>query len=217
MKHSDTAVVVTTFCGEPDIELKKHMTKTLVKSLKERDLFVCLAAHSIVSEEIQQYCDVVIYDKDNSFQVNGQPQVNPNHGVAEFTSIHNAINSLERFGFKNIFKLSYDCNPTVDYDYIIEKSKSHDRHLVTGRWHYAYDTAGSLGFFCDIDFYRNILPIERTTPRLNMAMEDVLFHILRERNLFEYVHLYENYETYFENDHVQFCHHGGKVVENYTF
>jgi len=30
MKHSDTAVVVTTFCGEPDIELKKHILKMVM-------------------------------------------------------------------------------------------------------------------------------------------------------------------------------------------
>ena len=217
MQHPDTAVIVTTFCGEPNAELKKHMTKTLCRRLKEQDLFVCLAAHSIVSEDIQQYCDVVIYDKDNRMQFNGQPSITDNHGVAELTSIHNALNCLHRFGFQKFYKLAYDCNPSVNYDYIISKSKAHEKRMVTSRWHYSRETLSTLGFLCDIEFFRNFTPFEQVLPRMNHAIEDVLFQLARERNLFDDICLYDSYEQYLECDHVQFCHHGGKTVEGYPY
>jgi len=216
MNHSDTVVIVTSYCGEPNSERKKHMTKTLCKKLKEQGLFVCLASHSKIDEETQSYCDVFVYDADNSFQINGQPTIDFNHGVAELTSIHNAINSVHRFGFKNMLKLSYDVNPTIDFNSLIERSKSHEKQMVSARWHYSRETIGTISFFSTIEFYKECLPLTELH-RFTMAVEDVLYHIIREKGWFNYVELFDNFETYLQNDHIQFCHDGGKRMEEYPY
>jgi len=50
-----------------------------------------------------------------------------------------------------------------------------------------------------------------------MAVEDVLYHIVRDNGWFEHVELYDNFETYLQNDHIQFCHDGGKRMEEYPY
>ena len=39
MNHSDTVVIVTSYCGEPNSERKKHMTKTLEIKLNDKEIF----------------------------------------------------------------------------------------------------------------------------------------------------------------------------------
>ena len=66
-------VLITSYCGGVNPQQKEHMTKTICKKIKEQGLQVCLATHSPVDVETQKYCDIVVYDADNSFKYYGYP------------------------------------------------------------------------------------------------------------------------------------------------
>ena len=127
----DTAILITAYTGGNDpeyfktgndsvIHQKRHMAKTLAKYLKETGYYVCLSSHSTLDEETQRYCHSFIYDSDNRWQIDGVPN-RPNHGVAEMTAIHNGLNVLSRYGFKNVLKLCYDQHPDLNYKKLIGK------------------------------------------------------------------------------------------------
>ena len=115
-----------------------------------------------------------------------------------------------------MLKLSYDVNPTIDFNSLIERSKTHEKQMVSARWHYSRETIGTISFFSTIEFYKECLPLTELH-RFTMAVEDVLYHIIREKGWFNYVELFDNFETYLQNDHIQFCHDGGKRMEEYPY
>jgi hypothetical protein len=157
MNKSNVAFVVTSFTGTSFKEFsnihsdeslnKRHMTKTLCKHLSQSNHFVVLASHSTHDEETQSYCDLFIYDKDNTFTVDGIPKkatmpypmedpetrcMNSFYGVAELKSVHNAINALSRFPhITHIVKMSYDYTPEADWNLIVDHLLSHKKKLVT--------------------------------------------------------------------------------------
>jgi organic radical activating enzyme len=216
MNHSDTAVIVTSYCGEPNPDKKRHMTKTLCKNLKEQGLFVCLASHSTIDEETQKYCDVFVYDKDNTFSVGGIPSEGLTHGVAELTSLHNAINSLQRFGFKNIVKVTFDVNPTIDFVSLIDRSKAHEKKLVSPGWGISITT---VCFFVDIEFFKILLPlnVEVLSKFSNKTLEEVLFDMVNENNLNENYQKYDSYESYVKVPQIEFSHGAGRNFSEYNF
>ena len=48
-------VLVTSYCGGVNPQQKEHMTRTICKKIKEQGLPVCLATHSPVPVDIQEY------------------------------------------------------------------------------------------------------------------------------------------------------------------
>ena len=110
-------IVITAHCAEPNADTKIRMTEKLCESLKKTGHYICLTTHTPLTVSIQQLCDGYIYDADNSFQINGLPEDNLSHSMAEIKSVHDALNYLDRFGFTEFFKLTYDCDPTTAVSY----------------------------------------------------------------------------------------------------
>jgi hypothetical protein len=161
-------VLVTAFTGEPRAELKRHMAKNLVKSLKQQGMFVCFASHSTHDEETQSYCDVFIYDKDNSF-----PAVSGGHGLAELRSIYNAMAILKQKGFKSFIKTSFDMDPTIDFKLIADKSIASGKEVVTTTWGGNIATLSTMFFYSTIDFIEKTLTMEDTQNRVGTLLECV--------------------------------------------
>lgn len=206
--HNDTLILVTSYCGGNFSEEKKIMTEVLCSKLKSFGFFVCLATHSILSEDVQNLVDYYIYDKDNSFNI--KTIKTNNHGVAEFTSIHNALGATSRFDFKYIFKIAYDTNPDVNFLSVLEKCKSYNKSLVTSHWlSCGPQTIGTLVFFSDIEFFKKTLSLTEAF-RFEHVLEGAWFQSVAEKNLFSEVHLYNSYEEFLEVSKIEYAHFGGK-------
>jgi hypothetical protein len=190
LKTDDTAIVITTYCEEPDKQLKLHMTKKLAQSMIKSNHVVVIASHSCLPVDIQEQCDLYVYDNDNLPHVNGIPKkatkpftkwdpktgcMNSYYGIAELKSMHNAINALKKYPHvKNILKICYDSSPAVNHLSIIQKSKLTKKKLVTPQlrdnWEWVgvksalgvYPT-GNLGthaFWVDIEFLQKTLSLD---------------------------------------------------------
>lgn len=209
--HNDTLVLVTSYCGGKFSEEKLIMTEILCERLKSFGFFICLASHSIIPEHIQNNVDYFIYDKDNTFNINGIKTTN--HGVAEFKSIHNAINAVKRFNFKNVFKIAYDTNPEIDFLTILEKCKAQNKKLVTARWPSCEppETVGTHLFFSDIEFFEQTLSISESF-RFEYVLECAWFASIKEKTLENDVYRYTDYETMLEVSKFEYSHFGGNGI-----
>jgi hypothetical protein len=214
-----TGIIVTTHCAGVGEEMKRKMTRTICKTLSQSGHMLCLASHSTIDEETQSYCDGFVYDKDNSFQIDGRPETNLTHGMAELKSIHNAVNFLERFGVTHFLKVAYDNIPTVDYNDIINKCEkiclTGDKEMVTAYWGNDY-SIGTHVFYSSIDFFRSSIPL--TTPDVYQEqLEQKLFANFRDRNLLRNVYIIENYRNFLGHEFIQYSHAGGSRVDYYPF
>jgi hypothetical protein len=182
--NEDTAVVVTAYCDGQNPEEKRKMAKTLVKSLKEKGHYVCMTTHSVLDEETQSYCDAYLYDKNNPWQINGQP-TRPNHAVAELILMHTANDFVQKYGFKNVFKMTFDLSPNLDVHEIINRSKSKNKRLVTCRNN---TDLGTLCFFSDVGFLRETFQmdqIHRISPATNYSVEPTWYQLVLEKGLID--------------------------------
>jgi len=211
----DTAVVVTSYCGEPSSDAKRNMTKILCKNLRNFPFYICLSSHSTIDIETQNYCDMFIYDKDNRFSFDGVPSRQNNHGVAELTSVNNAVSQLKRLGIKDFLKVSYDNQPDLDYLGLIEKCKEIGKKAVTGPWGSPY-TLGTHMYFCETDFFLETLSLEELY-RCEKDLEYVWYESVRDKELLEHVHITNDYQDFLGYKINQYCHHGGRIVDNYNF
>ena len=219
------AIVVTTYTGGQESELKSRMTKTLCKRLSELRLFdlpfhVCLVSHSPIDIETQNYCHSFIYDADNSFQINGLPVDNLTHGMAELKSVHNAVNYLKRFGFTHFFKLTYDCDPTLDFVDIIKRAvlvcEEQKKSMVCSGWGIK-ETIGFLMFYCKLDFFSEAFPL--TKPEVwhaNFEMQS--YNVVESLGLIDQVYQHHNtYDNFLGYQIRDFAHQGGTEFEQYNF
>jgi FkbM family methyltransferase len=74
-----------------------------IKSLCFEDWFIVLATHSAVPENIQEMCDLVIFESENIAD-----QRRFSHGVAETSLIRKSLNALREMGIEWTFKICYD-------------------------------------------------------------------------------------------------------------
>jgi hypothetical protein len=211
----DTAVVVTSYCGEPSSDAKRNMTKILCKNLRNFPFYICLSSHSTIDIETQNYCDMFIYDKDNRFSFDGVPSRQNNHGVAELTSVNNAVSQLKRLGIKDFLKVSYDNQPDLDYLGLIEKCKEIGKKAVTGPWGSPY-SLGTHMYFCETDFFLETLSLEELY-RCEKDLEYVWYESVRDKGLLEHVHITNDYQDFLGYKITQYCHNAGRKVDNYNF
>ena len=204
----DTAILITSYTGGNDpehhscgdfsvVQKKRRMLRTLVKHLKETGYYICLSSHSILDEETQSYCHSSIYDSDNCWQIDGVP-TRPNYGVAEMTAIHNGLNILGRYGFKNVLKLCYDQQPTLDFPKLIKKFESINQKLITLQDDFGI---GTLCFFGDVQFIRDTLSmneIHRFDALPVQALERVWLNSIRDKGLIHQLHGYSTYDEMLE-------------------
>lgn len=160
------AIVIATYTGGEYSDVKASITKNLCKVISENaSYYICLVSHSPIDIETQQYCNAFIYDSDNSFQINGLPKDKLTHGMAELTSMHNAVNYLQRLGFTHIFKLAYDCDSTLDYNELIQRCQyicdNYDKRLISNGWGNKQITVGTLAYYCEIDFFKQAFSLEK--------------------------------------------------------
>lgn len=210
----DTAVIVTSYCGGNYEEEKRKMTKTICKRLYESDHFTVLASHSIIDAETQKYCDLFVYDRDNRFSFNGVPNRTTNHGVAELTSVHNAIKILPK-QYKYILKMSYDNQPDLDYHDIILKCKETGKKAVTAKWGNDV-TLGTQMYFSEIDFFKQTLSMNELY-RCEKDLEYVWYDSVREKDLLIDVHLIDIYRNFLGHNVLQYAHSAGTFIDHYPY
>lgn len=214
-----TGIIVTTHCAGAGEEMKRKMTKTICKTLSRAGNILCLASHSTIDEETQSYCDGFVYDKDNSFQIDGKPETNLTHGMAELKSIHNAINFFERFEITHFLKVAYDNIPSVDYGDIIRKCENicaaGDKNMVTAYWGNNH-SLGTHVFFSSIEFFKKHLTLK--TPEIYQEqLEQNLFYHFQNKNILNEVYIIDNYRDFLGHEFIQYSHAGGSRVDHYPF
>ena len=216
--NNETAMLVTAYFGGEFPDIKKRMTKTLCSRLKDLGFFVCLVSHSPVPEDIQELCDIFIYDKDNTYKINDIPKDSPsNHGVAELKSIYDGLNVLNRFNFKSIFKLAYDTNPDIDFIRILTKCKTLNKKIITALWFKNENTLGTTFFYADIEFFYKSFPIEDVY-RFTINFEGAWYFALQDRNLLDQIYRYFTYEDFVETSPIEYCHGAGATFNtSYPF
>jgi hypothetical protein len=213
-----TAIIVTTHCAGAGEDMKRKMTKTICKYLNQTPYFLCLASHTPIDEETQSYCDGFIYDKDNSFQIDGLPAQNLTHGMAELKSIHNAVNFLQRFGYTHFLKIAYDNNPDADYIDIIQKAEqicSSGFKMITAKW--GNDISlGTHVFYSSIDFFKKNLSLEKPNV-YQEQLEQSIFQEFMTTGVLGSVFLIENYNNFLGHSFIQYSHAGGTRVDHYPY
>lgn len=208
-------VVVTSFCGGSNPKQKEHMTKTICKKIKEQGLSVCLATHSLVDMETQTYCDVVVYDEDNSFKYYNYPLRDNNHGVAELKSVWNALSILDRKGYTHFLKVAYDNIPTLDFKDLIQKCKETNKDIVTGKW----DNDISMGFhlfYSSIEMFLNTCGPD-VVLKCDKDLEYAWYDNIIEKGLLDKVYRIEKYNNFLGHNILQYSHSGGTVVDTYPY
>lgn len=215
----DTAIIVTAYCGGAVENEQRKMTKSLCKSLYEKGHFVILASHSTIDLETQQYCHMFVYDSNNDFHVDGVPQSNRSHSVAELTSIHNALKLLPK-RFKYVLKVCFDNSPKIDYADIIEKCKQTGKRCVTGRWVPMEITLGLNLMFFEPEFFQETLSLKELY-RYDMVpnIEHAWFDSVVEKGLLDEVHreVYDLPPYFFGHNIQQYSHDGGQWVREYPY
>ena len=213
-----TGIIVTTHCAGAGEDMKRKMTKTICKYLSNTPYMLCLASHTPIDEHTQAYCDGFIYDKDNSFQIDGLPQENLTHGMAELKSIHNAVNFLERFGCTHFLKVAYDNNPDADYTDIVHKAEqvcSQGYNMITAKW--GNDISlGTHVFYSEIDFFKRNLSL--STPNVYQEqLEQSIWSEFNRRGILNAVYILDTYSNFLGHSFIQYSHAGGTRVDPYPF
>lgn len=213
-----TAILITTYCGGVASDLKRHMTKTICKRIKESnpELYICLVSHSTIDEDTQQYCDLFLYDADNSFQINGLPAKRPSHAVAELKLMWMGVKLLKSLNFTHFLKLTYDNNPAIDYSDLIMRCEETNNYLVTAKW-YDHKSLATNMFYSDIEFFEKTLTMDCLPLLDHNIIECIWYYNVLSKGLMDNVCLHENYENFFEFELKHFCHYGGTHVEDYPF
>lgn len=214
MNITKSAILITAYCGGDTKDIKRHMTKTICQQIKQQnpELFICLVSHSTHDEATQENCDVFVYDKDNSFQIDGFPEHRlNNHGVAELRSIYLGVEVLKKKGFTHFLKLCYDNNPDLDFARLIEACENTNKELVTAKW-YEEGSLGTNVFFSSIDFFEKTLGPD-IIPLLEYNIENVWNHSVRTKGLINDVFLIEDYSNFLTFEIKHFSHYGGTQIE----
>jgi hypothetical protein len=214
-------IVVTAYCDGPGAEVKVRMAEKLCEELNKLGHYVCLVSHSTLPERVQKHCNAYIYDSDNDFHINGIPEEGRNHGIAEIKSIHNALNYLERFGFKEFFKVTYDADPTLPYNTIIERAQyivdNFGKEFICSGWGNERSLA-ALMFYSTFDFYRRITPLE-TPEKYKTCFEVNWFLSAEEKGALDkiymcHIRLYDDFLGFVIRD---FAHQGGTEIDTYPY
>ena len=215
---NDVAILITTFCGDPKKELKEYMTEKLCENLHNTtDYYTCLVSHSPISQKTQQYCNSFLYDSDNRFQFDGLPDCQESFWIAELTSIHNGLNYLKSKGFNKFIKITYDCDPTIDFNRLIQSCLSVEKPLVSAKFQNLSDAIGTFIIMSDIDLFKEVLPLEDYA-KYNTFTEWLIYKSLNEKNLLHKVHLEPGYDNFFGLNINQYSFCGGKeFYREYTF
>lgn len=158
-----TGLIITAFTNTPEKEeVLYQLLFSLRKQLKD-EYYIILATHSIVPINIQNFCDAIVYEKDN--QIDKRKY---SHGAAECNLISRAFSILEDLGIEYTHKLTYDMR--LDDISIFKEWESKDKKLVIAKW----DKWGisALAFYCNIYFFRQQLKLFKTVEEMFKYSDD---------------------------------------------
>jgi hypothetical protein len=212
-------IVVTAYCDGEGSEIKIRMAEKLCQELNKTGHYVCLATHSTLPQSVQKLCNAYIYDSDNDFHIDGLPVEGRNHGIAEIKSVHNALNYLERFGFKEFFKVSYDIDPTLPFNTIIERAQfivdNYNKEFVGSGWG-DNRTLAALTYYSTFDFFRKITPLE-TPEKYKSCFEVSWFLSAEEKGVLDkvyisHIRLYDDFLGFVIRD---YSHQAGTEIDYY--
>lgn len=214
-------IVVTAYTGGENSAEKLHMTEKMCEALSKTGNYICLATHSTIPESIQKYCNAFIYDSDNTFHVNGEPKEGQNHGIAETRSIHNALNHLDRLGYKEFLKIGFDADPRLPFNTIIERAQyfidNQNKSLVCSGYG-NNETVGTLIFYSTFDFYRRVFSLEDPN-KLKTCFEVSVYNNIKELQLVDEVYMchIRQREDFLGFEIIDYSHDGGSYVDEYPY
>lgn len=166
--------------------------RQLLKTLAFTEHFVVLASHSPVPEDIQELCDLFVYESENVAD-----QRKWSHGVAETSLIRKGLSAMREAGLEWTFKLCYDTE-LVDPDYIRKWKNSFRYKFVSLQW--GACPVSTNAFFGNIDFilsnFSFFHSIEEMFTR-STFIEDVWRQDVIVKNLIGDIHTYASKEEMF--------------------
>jgi hypothetical protein len=145
MDKSKVAILVTTHC---DNDARKFMTQKICEKFSKSGYFLCLTGHTTVDTETMNSCNLFLYDSNNEMLLDGREQQTRN-GPPEVRSVQDALTLLASKGFTHVFKTTYDVNPTIDVDKIVETHSQNGKKLTTMT---DDKHCSTLAYFGEIDF-----------------------------------------------------------------
>jgi hypothetical protein len=193
IKANQRAAIVVTFYRTNLNRLDD--LRRLLKSLSFSDWFVLLATHSAVPEDIQELCDLVVFEQENIAD-----QRKYSHGVAETSLIRKSFATLKGMGFEWSFKICYDVE-IDDISTIRGWTLDHKYQFVSCQW--GHCTVSTNSFFANIDFVLSNFTffdsIEGMFTR-SFFIEDIWDQDIRSKGLEQFIFTYPSKESMFKTN-----------------
>jgi FkbM family methyltransferase len=191
--------------------------KEMLKNLSFKDWFIVLATHSVVPEEIQEYCDLVIYESENLAD-----QRKYSHGVAETSLIRKSLVALKDIGIEWTYKMCYDVEIS-DLSKFDEWVKDFEYDFVSCKWGEKIVSTNS--FFCNIDFALNNFSFFDSIEKMfekSFFIEDVWEMDIVNKKLTDRIFTYQTKDemfgknkmdtNFFNYDHIKFSFDEGNKI-----
>lgn len=173
MIDTKTGFVITFYKSTPQSETLLNNLLDVMK--KQDEYYIVLATHSTVSEETQNKCDYVIYEKFN-YCLHDKPF---SWGIAESSLIKKAFHHLLEVNIKNSFKVSYD---------IIVNDVSHFKTWIISDKKYVSCQWGNIPF-CTHSFYADVAFINFEYPQFSSYEEMLQYGSTLEEAVYNYITL----------------------------
>lgn len=166
--------------------------KKTIRGLNLGGWYVVLATHSSVPQDIQEMCDLVIFESENIAD-----QRKYSHGVAESSLIKRSLVALRNQGIEWTFKICYDTQ-IMDYKKFYDWVKDFNYQFVSCKWGDKIVSTNS--FFCNIDFaLKNFTffdSIEEFFKR-SFFLEDIWEQDIISKNLLDKTYAYPSKDEMF--------------------
>lgn len=206
-------IVITAYCVEPHLKEKLLLTENLCKSVSKLEIPFCLASHSPIPESIQVLCDGYVYDKDNSFHINGEPKTRRTHGLAELKSIHNAVNFLvEKFNITHFLKLTYDISAKTDFNTLLERCKTVNKEMISCQWNTREPSISTMCYYISVKFFKLLFSLNNLEYYRNL-FESNIYKKCLVMGLLDKIQHEINYENFLGVRVKHSVHWAGKLID----
>lgn len=206
-------VVITAYCVEPHIQEKLTLTERLCESISKLGVPFCLASHSPIPESTQVLCDGYVYDKDNSFHINGEPKTHRTHGLSELKSIHNAVNFLvEKFNITHFLKLTYDVSSKTDFRTLLERCKNIDKEMISCQWNTREPSISTMCYYTSVKFFKILFSLDDLKYYTNL-FESNIYNKCVDINVLDKIQHERNYDNFLGVTIKHSIHWAGKLLD----
>jgi hypothetical protein len=152
-------VIITSYA---DYMAKEDLLKQLVYKIKKLDKYlVVVSSHLPVSTSIQEYADIVLYDKNNVVD-----ERKYSHGVAECMLIDQGISALKYYEVETFHKLTYDCELNDVSIFEEWERNSYGRKFVGASWGGSCGNPGNgidgCCFYTDLNWFKSHFPLYKS-------------------------------------------------------